>query len=150
MIHKLMNDFIVENCPIERAKMLKEIKDTTNMSYVGLSLKLYDSIRNLKRLYKLNNLIPEYKELYKDGFIKKIVAYELSSLSEGDQLKIYKIFKYKLDLKMQAKQMLQHIEEYQKISEKEIEVYFDNKTLMDSLAAELEEKEQIENNGRIS
>ncbi|MEQ2529084.1 hypothetical protein WMO40_20630 [Bacillaceae bacterium CLA-AA-H227] len=140
-----INNFISESSLIKRSKMLKEIKDENNLSYDGLSLKLFDSVRNLKRLYKLNNLIPEYQKLLEEGKLKKVVAYELSSLSHEQQKGTYKIFKEKYD-KWQAKDALLHIEEYQKSMDRnmEIDIYFDNKKLMDTLADELEEKENIE------
>jgi undecaprenyl pyrophosphate synthase len=142
-----INEFIKEDCPINRAKILKEIKDSTDVNYIYLSLKLYDSVRNLKRLYKLNNLIPEYVDLLKQGIIKKIVAYELSNLDHRDQFRFYEIFKEKLQKKVQAKDMLSHLQQYQEYtrSEMEINIFFDNKSLMDSLADEIEKKEKEKN-----
>lgn len=138
---KQISKFIKEDCPIKRAKIFKEIKDTTKLNYTALSLQLYDSIRNLKRLYKLNNLIPEYVELYEQGIIKKIVAYELSSLPQEEQRKIYFLFKEKFS-KWLSKDIIQQLEEYQKTTKNdmEIDVYFDNKSLMDTLADEIEKK----------
>lgn len=145
LTEKQISNFLKEDCPLKRAKMFKEIKDTTKKSYVYLSLHLYDSVRNLKRLYKLNNLIPEYVELYQKKVITKIVAYELSSLSQEQQKKTYQLFKEKFD-KWLSKDVLRHLEEYQKSNEYdiELEIHFDNKKLMDTLANEQEEKASIE------
>ena len=140
LTQKEINRFLSEECLIERAKLLKEIKDRTRDSYVCLSLKLYDNVRNLKRLYKVNNLIDEYAELYKQGYIKKMVVYELSNLPHQDQIRLYNLFSEKLDRWKSFKNALNDISQYRKEKEEymKLDIYFASRKLMDTLADDME------------
>lgn len=140
LTQKEINRFLSEECLIEKAKLFKEIKERTRANYVCLSLKLYDTVRNLKRLYKVNNLIKEYAELYKQGYIKKMVVYELSNLPQQDQIRLYNLFSEKLDRWKSFKSALKDISQYRKEKEEymKLDIYFASRKLMDSLADDME------------
>ncbi|WP_019156884.1 hypothetical protein [Robertmurraya massiliosenegalensis] len=127
-------DFINETCLIERARMIKNIKDSTEYSYDYLSLHLYEAVRNLKRLYKLNNLIVEFKDLLRVGQLKKVIAYELSMLPHEEQKKLFLMFKEKFNRKWAVQDALQKIEEYQNQKEQYMdEIYFSNSIIIEKL-----------------
>lgn len=138
---KQINDFLAENCIIERAKIFKNIKDNSTLSYEHLSIRLYESVRNLKRLYKLNFLIPEIQYLVKVRKIKKVVAYYLSSFPDDEQMKIYDLFKDKFG-QGKLKDDLQYIEDYQNDKEKYIEnsIHIHQQLVMNQLIDELEQQ----------
>lgn len=73
-----IEEYLNTDCVLRKSDLLILIKNTTALSFQELEFVLLESWRTLKRIYIIQKLPNEIKEMYKNNQISKLVLYHLS------------------------------------------------------------------------
>lgn len=111
-------------CIIERASILKKIKEESDYTYEELSVELFENKRQLIRINKLNNLIKELKYLTKQRLISKTTAYEISSFTEEKQKEYYQFIQKVINQKKNSKRKAFKYADYIALKDMENTIFF--------------------------
>lgn len=141
--NELFQEYINLDCLVEKAVLLKKIREETGLPYVILELDLYEDSRTLKRVYKINDLIPQYQQLLKNKKLPKVVAYHISSLSIEKQEEIYALFKDRL-ISWKTRDVLSNLKTV------ETNTYMDNNILMNKLLEKHETEMELQQQEDLS
>lgn len=91
--------YVEEDCVLNKAKLLQEIKRITGLCYVDLEGYLYEERRTLIRINRINNLVPCLRQMLKEGKISKIIAYDLATKEPAEQYEYYELLLSYLEIK---------------------------------------------------
>lgn len=115
-IVSLINSYKSTECLMKKARILKEVKDKTDITYIHMTRIFFESERTLKRLYQLNKLIPqlqEYLSIYvPDNTLPKMIFYEISRFNEEEQEAHFINITYMLELKKNKSKISQESESF--------------------------------------
>lgn len=81
------------NNSMERAKIIKTIREYYNAPFRKISDDLFEVERTVYRLYQLNKLIPEFQIMLEEGEIRKRKASLIAKETPAVQYKMYRKYR---------------------------------------------------------
>lgn len=84
-----INEYVNTECVFKKMELLIKIKKTTELSFNELEFILLESWRTLKRVFDLQFITSEIKDMYYKKQITKPIAYALSKLKPHEQYILY-------------------------------------------------------------